>query len=93
VAYHLEILPAAERALKKLAKPVARKVAAKIRALANDPMPSDAAKVKGQKKGENFWRVRVGEHRIVYDIKRKRLVVVVVGVGKRDEIYRRLKMN
>ncbi len=60
MAYAIEFKPAALRDLKKLAKPVARRIAAAIDALAREPRPRDAKKLQGT--GSHvFYRVRVGD--------------------------------
>jgi mRNA interferase RelE/StbE len=56
-----------------------------IRGLAEDPRPHGVKKLQGSK---DRWRVRVGDWRIVYRIEDNRLVVLVVAVAKRDEVYR-----
>jgi mRNA interferase RelE/StbE len=78
---------AAERGLAGLSKADLRRVDAKIRALAEDPRPAGAKKLEGV--GE-LYRVRSGDYRILYQIEDARLVVVVVDVGNRRDIYRSL---
>lgn len=58
---------------------------AAIQALAEDPRPPGVRKMAGS---ERRWRVRVEDWRIVYEIEDERLVVLVVRVAKRDEVYR-----
>ena len=56
-----------------------------ILALGDDPRPPGVKKLAGR---EDQWRIRVREWRIVYVIEDGRLVVLVVSVAKRDEVYR-----
>jgi mRNA interferase RelE/StbE len=56
----------------------------RIRALADDPRPPGCEKLSGLEQ----YRVRQGVYRIVYEIADKRLLVVVVRVGHRREVYR-----
>ncbi len=63
---------------------LAKRIRAAIHALADDPRPQGCRKLEGR---ENEWRVRVGTWRIIYRIEDGRLVVVVVGVGPRGEVY------
>jgi mRNA interferase RelE/StbE len=63
---------------------LAKRIRAAIYALADDPRPQGCRKLEGR---ENEWRVRVGTWRIIYRIEDARLVVVVVGVGPRGEVY------
>lgn len=84
--YSIQILPGAERALAALEKPLRLRIAARIDALATNPRPPGIKKLHDQ---DNAWRLRVGEYRVIYEIQDRRLVVVVVKVGHRREIYRR----
>jgi mRNA interferase RelE/StbE len=54
--------------------------------LANDPRPHGHEKLKGV----NAYRIRVGNYRIIYEIHDQIITVVVVDIGDRKEIYRRL---
>jgi mRNA interferase RelE/StbE len=85
VRYRLEIAPAAERQLRKLDPPARRRVQAAIELLADEPRPPAAKKLAG---GDGELRVRTGDYRIVYEIRDQVLVVLVLAVGHRREIYR-----
>jgi mRNA interferase RelE/StbE len=54
--------------------------------LAEEPRPPAAAQLVG---GADEWRVRTGDYRIVYEIRDGELLVLVLAVGHRQEIYRR----
>ena len=84
--YDVEFTPAAERQFAKLPRTARPLVAAAIVALASNPRPQGCSKLTGV---ENLWRVRVREFRIVYEIVDARLVVTVVRVGSRKDVYRR----
>lgn len=86
-SYRVEVSPSAARQLRKLDSPARRRVQAAIELLAVDPRPSGAKQLVG---GSGEWRVRTGNYRIVYEINDGVLVVLVVAVGHRKEIYRRL---
>lgn len=62
-----------------------RRVKRAIAHLAEDPRPSGAVEVKGS---GGALRIRVGDYRIVYDVNDTELVVLVINVGHRREIYR-----
>ena len=62
-----------------------RRLVAKIRSLAVDPRPPGCQKLSGAEK----YRVRQGTYRIVYSVEDDRLVVMVVRVAHRGEVYRR----
>ena len=59
---------------------------AAIELLADHPRPSQAKKLAG---GDGEWRVRTGDYRIVYEIHDDVLLVLVVAVGHRRDIYQR----
>ncbi len=87
MTHRVEVAPAAARQLRKLDPPARRRVQAAIELLADQPRPSGATKLAGGDDGE--WRVRTGDLRIVYEIHDSVLLVLVVAVGHRREIYRR----
>ena len=53
-------------------------------ALADDPRPHGVKKLKGYR---DYWRIRVGDYRIIYTIQDDRLLVVVIRIGHRREVY------
>ena len=83
--YTILLAPSAERDLAALDKPVLRRVAARIDALAENPRPSGVKKLQGD---ANTWRLRAGDYRIIYTIEDNRLVILVVKIGHRREVYR-----
>lgn len=84
MTYRVEVAPAALRQLRKLDHPSRRRVQAAIEILGEEPRPSGAKKLVG---GDGEWRVRTGDFRIVYEIQERVLLVLVVAVGHRREIY------
>jgi mRNA interferase RelE/StbE len=86
VTYRIEVAPAAFRQLRKLDPAARRRVQAAIELLAEQPRPSRARKLTG---GEGEWRVRTGDCRIIYEIHDHVLLVLVVAIGHRREIYSR----
>jgi len=62
-----------------------QRIVAGIRSLADDPRPPGCEKLAG---GDNRYRIRVGRDRIVYSIGDGELLVVVVRVGHRKDVYR-----
>ena len=83
--YKIELRPAAVRALRKLDPPVARRVQGAIALLAEDPRPPASRPLRGRP----AWRVRVGDYRVIYTIEDDVLLVVVVTLGRRRDIYDR----
>jgi mRNA interferase RelE/StbE len=82
--YSVEFLPSAAKALAKLDRAVQRRVAQRIDRLALDPRV-DAARLRG---ADDVWRVRVGDHRVLYRIENDRLLVLVIRIGHRRDVYR-----
>jgi mRNA interferase RelE/StbE len=84
--YSLRIKPSAAKELEAIEpKAIRKKVVERIQALADDPRPPGCEKLSGHL---DRYRVRQGVWRIVYAIKDKELVVFVVKVGHRREVYR-----
>jgi mRNA interferase RelE/StbE len=71
--------------LRKLDPQAAGRVRAAIALLADDPRPPAARRLRGRP----AWRVRVGDYRIIYTIEDAVLLVVVVAVGHRRDVYDR----
>lgn len=88
MAYRVELKPAAEESLAKAPKAQRKRIGKKIDQLANDPRPRGVEKLAGQ---ENLYRVRAGDYRIIYQIHDDVLLVVVVRVGNRGDVYRHLR--
>jgi mRNA interferase RelE/StbE len=86
VSYTVRIAPAAVRQLRKLDPAGRRRVQAVIDLLADDPRPPAARQLVG---GAGEWRVRTGDFRIIYEIHDAELVVLVVKVGHRRDVYER----
>ena len=86
MTYEVRLAPAAVRQLRKLDPPGRRRVQAAIDLLAEDPRPPGARQLVG---GAGEWRVRTGDFRIIYDIRNEELLVLVVKVGHRKDVYER----
>jgi mRNA interferase RelE/StbE len=84
VTYTVEILRAAQTQLAKIAKQDRGRIIAAIRSLANVPRPHGCKKLSGR----SAWRIRVGTYRVLYEIHDDRLVVVVITLGHRKDVYR-----
>jgi mRNA interferase RelE/StbE len=85
VTYRIELRPAAIRALKKLDPPIRRRIQGAITLLAEDPRPPAARTLRGRP----GFRVRVGDYRILYAVEDDVLLIVVVTVGHRRDVYDR----
>ncbi len=83
--YRIELRPAALRSLRKLDPQIRRRVQGAIALLAEDPRPPSAKKLKGR----DAFRVRVGNYRVIYTVEDDVLLVVVVTLGHRRDVYDR----
>jgi mRNA interferase RelE/StbE len=85
--FDLRIKPSAAKEIEALPrKSDRRRVVHRIESLADDPRPPGAHKLSGRDR----YRLRVGRYRIVYAIEDDELVVLVVRVGHRKDVYRNL---
>lgn len=84
--YRIEFTNDAKRALKKLDKPIRRRVIEAIQALANVPRPPGIKALTGS----GYLRIRVGDWRIVYEVQDEILVILVITIGHRGGVYRKL---
>ena len=82
--YELIIKPTAEKSLDKLPRPIRRRIVDAMKELRNHPRPAGVVKLAGDK---NLWRIRIGSYRMVYEIHDDRLVVLVLRVAHRKDVY------
>jgi mRNA interferase RelE/StbE len=87
MAYAIDFVPSAAKELAKLPAKERQKIGDRIAGLAAEPRPHGAEKLTGL----DAYRVRVGDYRLVYEVHDKVLVVLVIAVGDRKQIYKRLK--
>ena len=85
--YRIEVKKSAAKALKKISRTDRKRIVDKIDELAENPDGPDTIKMKGD---NPFHRVRVGDYRIVYEIQDDILLVLIVKIGHRKDIYRNL---
>lgn len=86
MTYDVRLAPAAVRQLRKLDVVGRRRVQAAIDLLSVEPRPPAARQLVG---GAGEWRVRTGDFRIIYEIHDRQLVVLVIKVGHRRDVYDR----
>ncbi|MCK4564900.1 MAG: type II toxin-antitoxin system RelE/ParE family toxin [Verrucomicrobia bacterium] len=82
--YRIIVKQSVSKDLKKVPKKDVERILAAIRSLAKNPCPSQSKKLSGQER----YRLRQGDYRILYSIEDDRLTVCVVKVGDRKDIYR-----
>ncbi len=84
----VRIAKAAERDLTALDRDTLRRVGKVIDDLARDPRPQGCEKLAGS---QDLYRLRTGSYRVVYRIRHRELLVLVVAVGHRRDIYEKLR--
>jgi mRNA interferase RelE/StbE len=84
-SYRLEFAPSARKQFLGLPRDVQERIAPRISALADEPRPHGAEKLKGQ---DDQYRIRVGDYRVVYAISDDLLIVLVLRVAHRRDVYR-----
>jgi mRNA interferase RelE/StbE len=84
--YQIKILPTAEKELASLPKAIRIRIGKKIDSLQTNPTPQGVKLLKGKER--EAYRVRVGDYRILYQIKKDILTVLVIRIGHRREVYR-----
>lgn len=87
MTYTIETSTTAAKAIAKLQKANRLRIVGAIELLGVDPRPPGAKMLRGGDQGR--WRVRVGDYRIVYAIEDDRLLVLVLRVAHRREVYDR----
>jgi mRNA interferase RelE/StbE len=85
LSYQVDFTPKALKDLEALDRSIQRRVVEKVTALGEDPRPPGAKALQGSK---GLYRVRVGDYRIIYTVEDGKLLVLVVSVGHRREVYR-----
>ena len=85
MTYAVTFTASAARELRKLDRPVRSRLLEAIESLGNQPRPHGCIKLAGE---ERAWRIRVGEHRVIYEIDAGVLVAWVIRAAHRREVYR-----
>ena len=86
MAFGVFIKDSAQRELEALPKKDRALVERRILALGDDPRPQGAIPLKGERFG-GLYRVRSGDYRIIYQVQDSRLIVLIVKIGNRKDVY------
>ena len=84
-SYKVEWKRSAKKELKKLDKQVIIRILQAVETLAQDPFKSGGKKLVGS---DSIYRIRVGNYRIIYNIKSSVLTIEIIKVGHRGQVYR-----
>ena len=87
MAYTVYMLPAAVKALTRLPVADQLRIRARINSLADHPLPHGSTKLAG---ADDLYRIRAGDYRIIYRVQHGRLIVLIIRIGHRREVYRDL---
>lgn len=82
--YKLVFSASAKKELLSLPNTIAARILAKIELLAELPRPSGAKKLVGYK---HFWRIRIGDYRVIYSIDEKQITIDILRIAHRKEVY------
>ena len=83
--YTIEYKKSVEKELRKLPSTQLKSIVAKIGALAHNPHPEGSVKLRGS---SDLFRIRHADYRVIYQIQDKKLILLVIKVGHRREVYR-----
>lgn len=83
--YQIEWRKSALRELKRVDRSVVPRIVSAVESLRTEPRPVDARKLRGS---QQTFRVRVGDYRVVYEVSESRLVIQIVRVRHRRDVYR-----
>ena len=89
MVWQIDVSETAEKQLSKLDRPVAQRIRSFLRervAVLDDPRSIGEA-LKGSEFGE-FWKYRVGDWRLICEIRDKQILITVLSLGNRREVYR-----
>ena len=86
--YQIVFAPAALRPLRKLSGQDQKRIMQEIETLEDNPRSQGVKKLTG---ADSLWRIRVGAYRIVYEIQNAKLLVLVLRIAHRKDVYRKGK--
>jgi mRNA interferase RelE/StbE len=87
-SFRIEVSATAEKQIRKLRRADQVRVLRAIQSLAAEPTPPGSRKVRGY---DDVFRIRVGTYRVLYRVAGRRLLIIILKVGHRREIYRSLR--
>jgi len=83
--YKIEISLTADRQFKELPQLEQLRIARAIQQLGANPYPTGCRKLTGYK---DMFRIRVGNYRVIYSVDKKRIVIIILKIGHRKDVYR-----
>ncbi|RJP22193.1 MAG: type II toxin-antitoxin system RelE/ParE family toxin [Candidatus Omnitrophota bacterium] len=86
MVYTITFKSSADRDLERIPETDRKRIIKRIDLLSYNPRPPGVVKISGK---ENKWRIRVGKYRVIYEIHDDQLVIIVIKVDRRDDVYRK----
>ena len=83
-SYKVEFSKRVRKDFRKIPEHDANRILGKIKALAEEPLPAHLKKLKG----EELFRIRLGNYRVIYSIEDEKMLVFVVKLGHRKDVYK-----
>jgi mRNA interferase RelE/StbE len=83
--YKVKFAPAAARQIKKLPASIQKRIIGRLEKLRTSPRPPGVKRLAGE---ENLYRLPTGDYRIIYQIQERVLLILVVKIGQRRDVYR-----
>jgi len=87
-SFRIEFVPAAVRQLRSFPAKIQVRIRTRVEALGSDPRPAGCRKLKG---ADDIYRIRVGDYLILYQVRDDVLIVLVLSVRKRGDVYKKLR--
>jgi mRNA interferase RelE/StbE len=84
MGYKIQIPNSVVKEIKKIPERDRKRIVKAIEDLSREPLPHDTKKLKGFE----FYRIRVGDYRIIYSVENSKLVILIIKVAHRREVYR-----
>ncbi|MGJ8640403.1 MAG: type II toxin-antitoxin system RelE family toxin [Opitutaceae bacterium] len=83
-SYKIEFSKRVRKDFKKIPTHDAKRILNAIQLLASDPLPQNSKKLKG----EELFRIRIGNYRVIYSIEDSKMIIFVIKLGHRKDIYK-----
>ena len=83
--YAITFRRSARKELEKLSPQLVERIFPKVESLGTQPRPAGCKKLKG---GQNLWRMRIGDYRVIYSLNDAHQIVDIIAVRHRSEAYR-----
>ena len=84
MSYTIHILRSAQKQISRINSKDQDHIITAIRSLSENPRPTGCINLSGRP----AWRIRVGDYRVIYEIRNEQLLIMVISIGHRREVYR-----